>query len=95
MAGFASIWHAFGDLPTMTHKAAVLAEHCAAIGRDPADIEHSTAAPKGADRPAPMQWLAAGIAQFTVGVSGPDYDLSEVADLGAVARRHGTVHSDG
>jgi probable F420-dependent oxidoreductase len=78
VARFATIWHAFGDLPTMQRKAAVLADHCSAVGRDPAAIEHSTAAPKGGPADA-AGWLEAGIRQFTIGLSGPDYDLAEVA----------------
>lgn len=78
VARFATIWHAFGDLPTMRRKASVLADHCGAIGRDPAEIEHSTAAPKGGPADA-AGWLEAGIGQFTIGLSGPDYDLAEVA----------------
>jgi probable F420-dependent oxidoreductase len=75
VARHASIWHVFGSIDTLRRKTAVLAEHCAAIGRDPAEIEHSTAAhrdgPSAAD---PI--VAAGFTQFTIGVSGPDYDLS-------------------
>ncbi len=77
VARHAAIWHAFGNLDTLRHKTAVLAGHCAAIGRDPSEIEHSTAAhrsgPAGAG-----PFLAAGFTLFTLGVSGPDYDLSAI-----------------
>ena len=63
----------------MERKSAILAEHCAAIGRDPAEIEHSTSAPRGGTA-AGDQLLAAGVTLFTIGVSGPDYDLSAVAE---------------
>ena len=35
------IWHAFGDLEVFREKNAILDEHCAAEGRDPAAIERS------------------------------------------------------
>ncbi len=41
VAEHANMWHSFGDADTYRHKSAVLAEHCAAIGRDPAEIEHT------------------------------------------------------
>jgi probable F420-dependent oxidoreductase len=77
VANFASIWHAFGGVATMTRKTGVLAEHCAAIGRDPAEIEHSTAA-SGTDTATADAMVGLGFSLFTIGVSGPDYDLSSV-----------------
>ncbi len=77
VAEHADIWHAFGDLETLQHKAEVLAEHCTVVGRDPAEIERSTelgkASPEQADA-----FVAAGFTLFTIGVGGPDYDLSAV-----------------
>ena len=78
VARHASIWHAFGDLSVMQRKSAILTEHCASIGRDPAEIEHSTSAPRGGTG-AGDQLVDAGVTLFTIGVSGPDYDLSAVA----------------
>ncbi|HLS62347.1 MAG TPA: LLM class F420-dependent oxidoreductase [Ruania sp.] len=76
VAEHADIWHAFGDLETFSHKSGVLAQHSADVGRDAADIARSAA------WPGPEQaegFVAAGASLFTVGVSGPDYDLTEVA----------------
>src|SRR6202012_4627622 len=39
VARHAKLWHTFADPETYLHKAAVLAEHCEAIGREPAEIE--------------------------------------------------------
>jgi probable F420-dependent oxidoreductase len=39
VAEYADMWHSFGDADVYRHKSAVLAEHCAAIGRDPGEIE--------------------------------------------------------
>jgi probable F420-dependent oxidoreductase len=77
VAGYASIWHAFGSVATMRHKSSVLADHCAAIGRDPAEIEHSTAT-QGVNTSAADDLVDAGFSLFTVGVSGPDYGLDAV-----------------
>ena len=88
VARHATIWHAFGGAETQARKAAVLAEHCAGVGRDPAEIERSTALPVGPGDDASSArdaLIGLGVTLFTVGVSGPDYDLSSVRD--AVAWR--------
>jgi hypothetical protein len=59
----------------------VLAGHSAAIGRDPAEIERSTALTRGrADDAASTAdtLIELGVTLFTIGLSGPDYDLSSV-----------------
>ena len=53
----------------MRRKSAVLAEHCAAIGRDPAEIEHSTAT-QGVNTAAADALVDAGFSLFTIGVPG-------------------------
>jgi probable F420-dependent oxidoreductase len=75
VAEHGDIWHSFGSLAELTHKSAVLAEHCAAVGTDPAAIERSTSW-RGVDQA--KAFLDAGFTMFTVGVGGPDYDLAEV-----------------
>lgn len=83
VARHGTIWHAFGGPETLARKSAVLAEHCAAIGRDPAEIERSTAWPSGDGDDASSArdaLIELGVTLFTVGVSGPDYDLSSVRD---------------
>jgi probable F420-dependent oxidoreductase len=44
VAEHADIWHGFGDVEELRHKNAVLDRWCAEVGRDPAEIERSTAA---------------------------------------------------
>jgi alkanesulfonate monooxygenase SsuD/methylene tetrahydromethanopterin reductase-like flavin-dependent oxidoreductase (luciferase family) len=45
VAEYASIWHVFGRAEVLRHKSSVLAGHCETVGRDPGEIERSTAAP--------------------------------------------------
>jgi probable F420-dependent oxidoreductase len=74
VANHAAIWHAFGSAETLSRKSAVLAEHCAAVGRDPAEIERSTSVPRSG--PAAVEpLLDAGFTLFTISSSGPDYDF--------------------
>ncbi|MDQ3783141.1 MAG: LLM class F420-dependent oxidoreductase [Actinomycetota bacterium] len=80
VARHATVWHAFGNAATLAHKSAVLDRWCAEVGRPPDEIERSTgvratAAPQSADAAYDV-----GFRQFTVGLSGPDYDMAAVAD---------------
>ncbi|MEX1043214.1 MAG: LLM class F420-dependent oxidoreductase [Acidimicrobiia bacterium] len=78
-ARHADIWHGFGKPEVLAHKNKVLDEWCVKEGTDPAAIEHSAGVnPKKIDTA--EEYLEAGITQFTFGLSGPDYDLSPVAD---------------
>ena len=43
VARYADMWNAFGDAALLRHKAEVLRERCAEVGRDPATIELSVA----------------------------------------------------
>lgn len=79
VARYARIWHAFGGPDTQARKAAILAEHCAVVGRDPNEIERSTAAPRWGS-PDAQALLDLGVTLFTIGVSGPDYDLSVIPE---------------
>jgi len=91
VAQHAHIWHGFVDADSYAHKSAVLAEHCAAVGRDPSEIAHSAGVELngGVSRGEGVKELvakadelhAAGITLFTVGVNGPDYDLSVAEEL--------------
>src|SRR3972149_3606979 len=42
VAQYADACNVFGTPEGIARKYAILAEHCAAVGRDPAEIEHST-----------------------------------------------------
>jgi probable F420-dependent oxidoreductase len=84
VAEHAGIWHSFSDRDTYPRKADILARHCADVGRDPSTIERAAEA-KGStldgllDEAAELTSL--GISMLTVGVNGPDYDLSQAEAL--------------
>jgi probable F420-dependent oxidoreductase len=79
VAEHADQWHSFADLEVLNRKSAILAEHCAAVGRDPAQIERSVEA-QGSPGPMADKLVDAGATLFTLGVGGPDYDLSVVRE---------------
>jgi probable F420-dependent oxidoreductase len=78
-AEYADIWHGFGDTDTFRHKNSVLDEWCARVGRDPSEIERAVGVPASTDVAKASAFVEAGARQFTIGVSGPDYDLSPLS----------------
>ena len=78
-ARHADIWHSFADLETLQRKSAVLNEWCAAENRDPATIERSVAVGEAPEQIGDAL-IAAGATLFTVGLSGPDYDMGLVRE---------------
>jgi len=79
VAKHADIWHSFGDAATLERKLGILAEHGAEVGRDTSQIEISTEIGKGTVKEADEK-RALGTSLFTVGITGPDYDLAPVHD---------------
>ena len=80
VAEHATMWHSFSDSSTYPRKAEILAAHCADVGRDPAAIERSAgvAGDSVESLIAEAEALAdLGVTVLTVGVNGPDYDLSQ------------------
>jgi probable F420-dependent oxidoreductase len=77
VAKHADIWHTFGDPGTLERKIGILRQHCADVGRDPADIEISVGVRGNPEENGP-QLRSLGASLFTVGASGPDYDLGEL-----------------
>jgi probable F420-dependent oxidoreductase len=78
-ARHADIWHGFGDPETLTRKNGILDEWCRTEGRDPAEIERSAGVDGSPDRLAPAL-LEAGTTFFTLGLSGPKYDVGKLTD---------------
>ena len=78
MAEHADIWHAFGDVDTLTHKIAVLEEHCRAVGRDPGEIEYSTGTSvRGlgvGDAATADRFVELGFTTFVVAITPPELD---------------------
>jgi probable F420-dependent oxidoreductase len=82
VAEHADMWHSFGERSVYEHKAGVLAEHCAQVGRDPAEIERTWGV--RADILEHVEDLhAAGVSHFILGVGGDGsgYDLSRLREL--------------
>lgn len=77
VAEHADVWHSFGDLETLRRKSAILDQHGEEVGRDASQVERSVGV-----RALPSEvadaLVGAGVTLFTVGVNGPDYDLSLV-----------------
>ncbi|MCU1469842.1 MAG: flavin-dependent oxidoreductase, F420-dependent methylene-tetrahydromethanopterin reductase [Glaciihabitans sp.] len=77
VAKHADIWHSFSDAETLKRKLGILAEHGEAVGRDVSQIEISTEirmrTPEQAD-----ELRELGTTLFTLGITGPDYDLEAV-----------------
>jgi probable F420-dependent oxidoreductase len=82
VAQHADIWHAFGDTETYLAKSAILAEHCAKVGKDPNQIERVWGSQDGIEKYA-ADLAAAGVSEVTVGVGGgPNgYDLGPLREL--------------
>ena len=80
VAEHADVWHSFGDVETLSRKSAILDEHGADVGRDTAAlVERSVGVGASPDKVADAL-VAAGATLFTIGASGPDYDLSLAAE---------------
>ena len=79
VAEHAHIWHGFTDASTYPGKAEVLDRHCADVGRDPGAIERSSGVPERSPKAAvegAESLVALGVTLLTIGVNGPDYDLT-------------------
>jgi probable F420-dependent oxidoreductase len=81
VARHADIWHSFGDVATLQRKVGILRQHCADVGRDPDEIEVSVGVP-GDKAPEDLgaQYREQGASLFTVGVGGPEPDLSPLSN---------------
>jgi probable F420-dependent oxidoreductase len=77
VAQYANIWHSFSDAETLTRKLGILATHCESVGRDIRDIEISTELRSRSQAEADEQ-VELGVTTFTLGITGPDYDVERV-----------------
>jgi probable F420-dependent oxidoreductase len=86
VARHADIWHSFSDVETLERKLSVLQEWCDRVGRDMSEIEISTGVRRTHDGTiGPLDAMEAqhalGARLFTLGISGPDLDLSQAREL--------------
>ncbi|MBO0680079.1 LLM class F420-dependent oxidoreductase [Mycolicibacterium sp. S2-37] len=84
VAEHADIWHGFTDRSTYPGKAEVLDRHCADVGRDPAAVERSSGVPEGSEESMLAEadaLVGLGVTLLTIGVNGPDYDLTAAEAL--------------
>ncbi|GHF18907.1 LLM class F420-dependent oxidoreductase [Pseudolysinimonas yzui] len=79
VAQHADIWHSFSDAPTLERKLGILATHGDAVGRDVSEIEISVEVSRKTHAEAEELHTLGGTL-FTVGISGPHYDLAKVGD---------------
>ncbi|ACZ30355.1 Coenzyme F420-dependent N5 N10-methylene tetrahydromethanopterin reductase-like protein [Xylanimonas cellulosilytica DSM 15894] len=79
VAEHADIWHSFSDAETLARKSAILDEHGAAVGRDTVAAVERSVEVRGEPRDTADALVAAGATLLIVGVSGPDYDLTDLA----------------
>ncbi len=82
VAEHAQMWHAFGDVDTYNAKSAILAEHCARIGRDPNEIDRVWGV-QGNVMDHAQGFAEAGISEVTIGIGGDGsvYDLGPLREL--------------
>jgi probable F420-dependent oxidoreductase len=79
VAEHADIWHSFSDAPTLERKLGVLAEHGRAVGRDTSEIETSVEV-RSRTMAEADELRAMGASLFTLGITGPQYDLAKVRE---------------
>jgi probable F420-dependent oxidoreductase len=77
VAKHADIWHSFASPETFTRKVGVLQNWCDEVGRDIGEIEFSNEQ-RSKDLALADELHERGVTLFTVGISGPDYDLDIV-----------------
>jgi probable F420-dependent oxidoreductase len=80
VAQHAHIWHSFGDPQRAEHLSGVLNEWCEKVGRDPTEIERSITV-TNKQMEAADEYVRVGITHLVMGFSGPDYDMSPLAEL--------------
>ena len=82
VAKHADIWHVFADFAELERKSAILGQHCADIGRDPAEIERSVGVDQRIGNPdeCGQKLRDLGVSLYTVGISGPRHDLGYLRD---------------
>jgi probable F420-dependent oxidoreductase len=93
VAEHADMWQMYGPLDKMARKIEILEQHCADIGRDPAEIEYITSyTPQVLPDTDLDKYVALGFTHFYSVVWGPDWDLGELRELLAWKRSLASNH---
>ena len=79
VAQHADIWHSFSSPKVLEHKLGVLAQWCGTVGRDLSEIEISTEL-RGRSVEEADELYGLGARLFTLGLSGPQYQLERLKD---------------
>jgi probable F420-dependent oxidoreductase len=79
-AAHADIWHGFGDAAKLRELHEVLDGWCAAIGRDPGEIERSTRVFRQTPDEVGLSLAEAGTRLITLVLQGPKFDTGHVRD---------------
>jgi probable F420-dependent oxidoreductase len=80
VAEHADLWNCYGTPAELAHKSAILDEHCADIGRDPAEIERTVLLEEDEALLADG-YLKVGMTHLIVTLSAPRYDVTQVERL--------------
>ena len=81
-AQHANEWHYVGPPAALAHKARVLDEWCAKVGRDPRQIIRCTSVGHGLEgQGRPDAFVALGFSHLIASCTGPDWDLAPVREL--------------
>jgi probable F420-dependent oxidoreductase len=83
VAQYGDMWHSFGDVEAFQEKDGILREHCAAVGRDPAEIERTWGTRDGFKTTTPDELADVGVQHLILGLGGDGsgYDLGAVREL--------------
>ena len=79
VAKHADIWHSFSSPAVLERKLGVLAAHCDTVGRDIHQIEISTEVGSITTADAD-ELLGLGTTLFTLGLTGPDYEIERAEE---------------
>lgn len=80
VATHADTWHVFGDPETASHKASVLNDWCAKVGRDPNEIERSIGV-NAENLGVTEDFVTRGFTHFMIGIGAPDFDMGQIREL--------------
>lgn len=79
-AAHADIWHGFGDAARLSELHRILDGWCAAIGRDPGEIERATRVFRRTPDDAGLSRTDVGTRLFTLVIQSPKFDAGHVRD---------------